>query len=210
MTQRGVRRLRGRARARRSARTSTAFRQARRCSRGACPSRAMAARGKDTLRFGMLKPVGTVRCGRQASLRRPAAAQGKLRGDGVQPRRVPDKSEVPRAEAGVLHDPRPARRRVPALRRDAPQHLSQRAAGCSARRLFPAKRRPQLVSFAGQITGVEGYVESAAQRAFWPPAGAPCACKLRGIPPVQWDAATVSPARSPGTSRTPDARTSSR
>ncbi len=63
----------------------------------------LASRGRQTLAFGPLKPVGLV---------------------------------VGRAEAGVRHDPGPGARGIRPLRRDAPQHLPERAEG-AGRELRP-------------------------------------------------------------------------
>ena len=62
---------------------------------GCMPIEVMASRGKDTLRYGTLKPVG-------------------LCEDGKRPFAV---------EAGIFDDSRTEKRGVSALRRDAPQHV---------------------------------------------------------------------------------------
>jgi hypothetical protein len=64
-------------------------------------------------------------------------------------------------QAALLpHHPRARERRIRAPRRAAPQHLSSTPPS-SARRTLRLKAMPRL-RFAGQITGCEGYVESAA------------------------------------------------
>ena len=78
---------------------------------GCMPVEVMARRGHDTLCYGPLKP------------RRGAAAAGQRRRHGVQPGGLPDPPEIPGAAAGVLHDPRPPRCGVFALRRHAPEYL---------------------------------------------------------------------------------------
>ena len=97
---------------------------------------------------------------RAPAVRRRAAAPGHARRRSLQPRRVPDAAEVGRAGARAADDPGPRARRVRALRHGAPQHLHQRADGAAARR--GRRRRATDLFFAGQISGVEGYVESAA------------------------------------------------
>ena len=128
---------------------------------GCLPIEVLAHRGDDTLRFGPMKPVGLVdpRTGPEA-VRGRAAAAGQPGRRPLQPRRVPDPAEVGRAGARAADDPRPRARGVRAVRDGAPQYLHQRARRCSARH-GRRGRRPDLF-FAGQISGVEGYVESAA------------------------------------------------
>ena len=97
---------------------------------------------------------------RAPAVRRRAAAPGHARRRSLQPRRVPDAAEVGRAGARAADDPGPRAGRVRALRHGAPQHVHQRPDG-AARRRGRRGRAPDLF-FAGQISGVEGYVESAA------------------------------------------------
>ena len=72
-----------------------------------------------------------------------------------------------------------ARGRVRALRDDPPQHLRERARLASSR-TFETRRRPGLF-FAGQMSGVEGYVESAASGLL---AGIGAAVRARGEEPL--------------------------
>ena len=128
--------------------------------RGCLPIEVMALAGVDTLRFGPMKPVGLVdpRTGREA-VRGRAASAGQPGRRSLQPRRLPDADEVGRAGARAAADSRPRARGVRAVRHDPPQHLHQRADG-AARDVADAARDDLF--FAGQISGVEGYVESAA------------------------------------------------
>ena len=91
---------------------------------GCMPIEVMAQRGHDTIRFGPLKPVG-LRDPPHGSppVGRGAAAHRKRRKNTVQSCRIPDKLEISRAKARVRYDSRPEKRRVHALRRDAPQHV---------------------------------------------------------------------------------------
>ena len=128
---------------------------------GCMPVEVMARRGEDTLRYGPMKPVGTGESQhRRGGLRRSPAAAGQRRRHALQPRRLPDPPHLGRAEARVLHDPRPARGGLCALRGHAPQHLS-RLPALARTGYYRLKAEPRI-SFAGQMTGVEGYVESAA------------------------------------------------
>ena len=91
---------------------------------GCMPIEVMALRGQDTIRFGPMKPVGLrdPRTGHRPwavlQLRKENSA-----GTDVQSRRLPDESEIRRAEARFLYDTRAQRRGVRALRRHAPQHI---------------------------------------------------------------------------------------
>ena len=79
--------------------------------------------------------------------------------DRVQPGRLPDPAGVPRAAADLPDDPGLRAGRVPALRLDPPQ-LVRRVAALLAPTL-ELRVRPTC-RLAGQITGVEGYIESTA------------------------------------------------
>ena len=97
---------------------------------GCLPIEVMAHRGRDTLRFGPMKPVGLVdpRTGRQ-----PYAAvqlrQDNLAGRSLQPRGISNAAQMGRAGARAQNDSRPRERRVRALRDGAPQHVHQRTDG---------------------------------------------------------------------------------
>ena len=128
---------------------------------GCLPIEVMAHRGEDTLRFGPMKPVGLTdpRTGPPAVRGRSAAAGQSCRRS-LQPRRVPDAVEVGRAGARAAADSRARAGGVRALRHGSPQHLHQRSRPCCTRR--GRRRANPALFFAGQISGVEGYVESAA------------------------------------------------
>ena len=129
---------------------------------GCLPIEVMAERGRETLRFGPMKPVGLTNPHRPGE--RPYAVV-QLRQDnalgtlwnmvGFQ-----TKLQARRASAHLPHDPGPGAGRVRAARRPAPQHLPQLRLSCSTGKLR-LRVQPRL-RFAGQITGCEGYVESAA------------------------------------------------
>ncbi len=126
---------------------------------GCLPIEEMARRGVDTLRFGPMKPVGLTRPdGSKAyavvQLRQENLAKSELNLVGFQSRmKWPDQKRVLRLIPGLEN----ARfSRMGQIHRNtfinSPIHLS---------RFFRLKQRP-MVRLAGQITGVEGYLESAA------------------------------------------------
>ena len=125
------------------------------------PIEEIARRGRDTLRFGPMKPMGLTdpRTGK-----RPYAVvqlrQENLRAQSFNLVGFQNHLQVRRAGPHPAHDPRPAERRVPALRPDSSQHLHQRPRAAHA---HAATARPSATCFfAGQISGVEGYVEAIA------------------------------------------------
>ena len=140
--------------------------------RGAWPRR-----GPDTIRYGPLKPVGLrdPRTGHRpwavVQLRRENAEGTPLQSGGL-----PDQPQIWGAEAGLFDDPGARARGICAVRRDAPQHLP-RFAPPAGRRLSAAERGTGIC-FAGQITGVEGYIESAMSGIL---AGKQLARRLRGL-----------------------------
>lgn len=146
---------------------------------GCMPVEVMAARGKDTLRFGPMKPVGLrdPKTGHRpwAVLQlRPENTDGTLYNlvgfqtnlkFGEQKRvfgMIPGLENAEYMRYGVMH-------RNTFL--NSPQILSPD---------FSTKQYPDLF-FAGQITGVEGYMESAASGIM---AGMNAVCRLKGIKPA--------------------------
>ena len=127
---------------------------------GCMPVEVMARRGYDTLRYGPLKPVGLVdpKTGKEpyavVQLRQDNAAKSVYNLVGFQPHlkfgeqkrvfsMIPALKNAEFVRYGVMH-------RNTFLQ--SPKLLDR----------FYADRRNPLVAFAGQMTGVEGYVESAA------------------------------------------------
>lgn len=146
---------------------------------GCMPVEAMAARGKETLAYGPLKPVGLTdpRTGRrpfavvqlrqdnqEGSLFNLVGCQTALKWSEQSRvfRLIPGLEKAEFARFGVMH--RNTYINAPVLLRPT----------------FQCKKRPCLF-FAGQITGVEGYVESAASGLM---AGINAALLARGREPV--------------------------
>ena len=127
---------------------------------GCMPVEVMARRGVDTLRYGPLKPVGLKdpKTGREpyavVQLRRDNAAGTIYNLVGFQTHlRFPEQKRV-FSMIPALHDAEFVRYGV--MHRNTFLH-SPTLFDC-----FYADRRNPLVAFAGQMTGVEGYVESTA------------------------------------------------
>ena len=152
---------------------------------GCMPVEIMAARGADTLRFGMLKPVGLY----DENGKRPYAVL-QLRKEnrkGTSYNLVGCQTNLKFPEQKRVFSMIPALENAEFLRYgvmhrntflNSPQVLNAD---------YSAKSDPRLY-FAGQITGVEGYVESAASGL--------CAAvnlffKLAGAAPYEWNNATV-------------------
>ncbi|MDR3210233.1 MAG: methylenetetrahydrofolate--tRNA-(uracil(54)-C(5))-methyltransferase (FADH(2)-oxidizing) TrmFO [Oscillospiraceae bacterium] len=153
---------------------------------GCMPIEVMARRGEDVMRFGPMKPVGLrdPRTGREpyavVQLRRDNAAGSLYNLVGFQThlkfgeqRRVfgmiPALCGAEFARYGVMH-------RNTYL--NSPQLLD---------RYYRLRSEPR-VAFAGQITGVEGYVESAASGLL---AGVELSRALRGLPPADFPGETA-------------------
>ena len=153
---------------------------------GCMPVEVMARRGRDTLRYGPLKPRG---------LKDPRT--GKEPYAVVQLRRDNTQGSIYNLVGFQTHLRFPEQKRVfsmiPALRDaeylrygvmhrntflDSPRYLN---------RYYQLKSEPRI-AFAGQMTGVEGYVESAASGFL---AGIELARRLRGMAPVDFPQETA-------------------
>ena len=144
---------------------------------GCMPVEVMARRGKDTLRFGPLKPVG---------LTDPAT--GKEPYAVVQLRQDNAAKSVFNLVGFQTHLKFPEQKRVfsmiPALKnaefvRYGVMHRNTFRQSPKLLDRYYADRRNPLVAFAGQMTGVEGYVESAASGYL---AAVAMAAKVQGRP----------------------------
>ena len=153
---------------------------------GCMPVEVMGRRGYDTLRFGPLKPVGLrdPKTGKEpyavVQLRQDNAAKSVFNLVGFQTHlkfgeqkrvfsMIPALKNAEFVRYGVMH-------RKTFLQ--SPKLLDR----------FYADRRNPMVAFAGQMTGVEGYVESAASG--WLAAVA-MAAKVRGEEPVEFPKETA-------------------
>ena len=153
---------------------------------GCMPVEVMARRGRDTLRYGPLKPRG---------LKDPRT--GKEPYAVVQLRRDNAQGSIYNLVGFQTHLRFPEQKRVfsmiPALRDaeylrygvmhrntflDSPRYLN---------RYYQLKSEPRI-AFAGQMTGVEGYVESAASGFL---AGIELARRLRGMEPIDFPQETA-------------------
>lgn len=153
---------------------------------GCMPVEVMAARGRDTLRFGPLKPVGL-----------PDPRTGRLPYAVVQLRRDNTAGSLYNIVGFQTHLTFPAQRRVfsmiPGLAhakfvRYGVMHRNTYLASPALLDEFYRLRREPRVFFAGQMTGVEGYVESAASGLA---AGFNCGRQARGFGPVDFTAETA-------------------
>ena len=153
---------------------------------GCMPVEVMARRGEDTLRYGPLKPRGLKdpRTGKEpyavVQLRKDNADGTIYNLVGFQTHlRVPEQQRV-FSMLPALHDARFLRYGV--MHRntylDSPRLLD---------RYYRLKARPRI-SFAGQMTGVEGYVESCASGFL---AGVETARRLLGQPPIDFPRETA-------------------
>ena len=153
---------------------------------GCMPVEVMARRGRDTLRYGPLKPRGLKdpRTGREpyavVQLRRDNAQGSIYNLVGFQTHlRFPEQKRV-FSMIPALRDAEYLRYGV--MHRntflDSPRYLN---------RYYQLKSEPRI-AFAGQMTGVEGYVESAASGFL---AGIELARRLRGMAPIDFPQETA-------------------
>lgn len=152
---------------------------------GCMPVEIMAERGKDTLRFGMLKPVGLY----DENGKRPYAVL-QLRKEnlaGTAYNLVGFQTNLKFSEQKRVFSMIPTLKNAEFLRYGV-MHRNTFLNGPQVLSPDSSLKEDGKVFFAGQITGVEGYVESAASGLL---CGIACALKLRGKAPVSWDARTV-------------------
>ena len=153
---------------------------------GCMPVEVMARRGRDTLRYGPLKPRGLKdpKTGKEpyavVQLRRDNAQGSIYNLVGFQTHlRFPEQKRV-FSMIPALHDAEYLRYGV--MHRntflDSPRYLN---------RYYQLKSEPRI-AFAGQMTGVEGYVESAASGFL---AGIELARRLRGMGPIDFPQETA-------------------
>jgi len=146
---------------------------------GCMPIEVAAARGRDTLRFGPMKPVGLrdPRTGREAyaivQLRQEDRAGRMWNLVGFQTRlRIPEQQRVFKMIPGLAD--------AEFLRYGSIHRNSYLNSPAALDETLSAKDDANLM-FAGQLTGVEGYTESSATGLL---AGINLARKIEGLPPV--------------------------
>ena len=153
---------------------------------GCMPVEVMARRGSDTLRYGPLKPVG---------LRNPETGEAYYAV--VQLRRDNDEGSVYNLVGFQTHLTFPEQRRVfgmiPALKnaeflRYGKMHRNTFLNSPKLLDRYYRLRSEDRLCFAGQMTGVEGYVESCASGML---AALELARRLKGLPPIDFPRTTA-------------------
>ncbi len=153
---------------------------------GCMPVEVMARRGVDTLRYGPLKPVGLVdpRTGREnyavVQLRKDNA-------EGTLYNLVGFQTHLTWGEQRRVFSMIPALRNAEFVRYGVMHRNTYLDSPRLLDRYYRLRSDPRI-SFAGQMTGVEGYVESAASGML---VGIETAARLRGLPPVDFPQETA-------------------
>ena len=153
---------------------------------GCMPVEVMARRGLDTLRYGPMKPVGLTdpKTGREPyavlQLRQDKAAKSIYNLVGFQ-------THLKFGEQKRVFSMIPALRNAEFVRYGV-MHQNTFLQSPKLLDRFYADRRNPLVAFAGQMTGVEGYVESTASGFL---AAVAMAAKVRGLAPVEFPRTTA-------------------
>ena len=153
---------------------------------GCMPVEVMARRGVDTLRYGPLKPVGLTdpKTGREpyavVQLRQDNAAKSVYNLVGFQTHLKFGEQKRVFSMIPALHDAEFVRYGV--------MHQNTFLQSPKLLDRFYADRRDPMVAFAGQMTGVEGYVESTASGYL---AAVAMAAKVQGKEPTEFPAITA-------------------
>ena len=153
---------------------------------GCMPVEVMARRGVDTLRYGPLKPVGLTypKTGREpyavVQLRQDNAAKSGYNLVGFQTHLKFGEQKRVFSMIPALHDAEFVRYGV--------MHQNTFLQSPKLLDRFYADRRDPMVAFAGQMTGVEGYVESTASGYL---AAVAMAAKVQGKEPTEFPAITA-------------------
>ena len=153
---------------------------------GCMPVEVMARRGVDTLRYGPLKPVGLTdpKTGREpyavVQLRQDNAAKSVYNLVGFQ-------THLKFGEQKRVFSMIPALRNAEFVRYGV-MHQNTFLQSPKLLDRFYADRRDPMVAFAGQMTGVEGYVESTASGYL---AAVAMAAKVQGKEPTEFPAITA-------------------
>lgn len=153
---------------------------------GCMPVEVMARRGVDTLRFGPMKPVGLIdpRTGKEnyavVQLRRDNA-------DGTLYNIVGFQTHLTWGEQKRVFSMIPALKNAEFVRYGVMHRNTYLNSPKLLDRYYRLKNQPRI-SFAGQMTGVEGYVESAASGML---VGIETAARVLGLPPVDFPQETA-------------------
>ena len=153
---------------------------------GCMPVEVMARRGEDTLRYGPLKPVGLKdpRTGREnyavVQLRRDNA-------DGTIYNMVGFQTHLTWGEQKRVFSMRPALKNAEFVRYGVMHRNTYLNSPRLLDKYYRLKAEPRI-SFAGQMTGVEGYVESAASGML---VGIETAARLLELPPADFPQETA-------------------
>ena len=153
---------------------------------GCMPVEVMARRGVDTLRYGPLKPVGLVdpRTGRENY----AVVQlRKDNTDGTLYNLVGFQTHLTWGEQKRVFSMIPALKNAEFVRYGVMHRNTYLNSPQLLDRYYRLRTEPRI-SFAGQMTGVEGYVESAASGML---VGLETAARLLGLPPVDFPKETA-------------------
>jgi methylenetetrahydrofolate--tRNA-(uracil-5-)-methyltransferase len=153
---------------------------------GCMPIEVMAGRGRDTMRYGPLKPVGL----RDPSTGAVPYAVVQLRRDnaeGTLYNMVGFQTHLKFAEQRRVFSMVPALRGAQFARYGVMHRNTYLDSPKLLDRYYRLRREPRI-AFAGQITGVEGYIESAASGML---AGIEAARSLRGEPPADFPRETA-------------------
>ena len=153
---------------------------------GCMPVEVMARRGEDTLRYGPLKPVGL----RDPRTGRDNYAVVQLRRDnaeGTLYNIVGFQTHLTFGEQKRVFSMIPALRNAEFVRYGVMHRNTYLNSPQLLDRYYRLRRAPRI-RFAGQMTGVEGYVESCASGAL---VGIETAAQLLGLPPVDFPQETA-------------------
>ena len=153
---------------------------------GCMPVEVMARRGPDTLRYGPLKPVGLInpRTGREDY----AVVQLRMdNADGTLYNMVGFQTHLKWGEQRRVFSMIPALRQAEFVRYGVMHRNTYLNSPALLDRYYRLRSEPRI-RFAGQMTGVEGYVESAASGLL---VGIETAAELLGLPPVDFPQETA-------------------
>lgn len=153
---------------------------------GCMPVEVMARRGVDTLRFGPLKPVG-LKDPRTGEEPYAVVQLRKDNADGTIYNLVGFQTHLTWGEQRRVFCMVPALKDAEFVRYGVMHRNTYLNSPGLLDRYYRLKKLPR-VSFAGQMTGVEGYVESCASGML---AGVETAAKMLGLPPVDFPQETA-------------------